>query len=160
MNQRNLGLFVSAAAFAGIAAATSADAKCLAPNGEFELGQYSCLAAGPNNYLARCETDQNVFSWNRIADYCPGGATRIPTAALASSCRGDGQMFPVGSYACLAVAGQGHLARCDVVLNSPSWTKMQESCSATPSPKAAVVPPRSRWLKKALDLPRGLLNRF
>ncbi|UCI24447.1 hypothetical protein [Mesorhizobium sp. B2-8-5] len=160
MNRYTLDLFVSAVAFAVIAAATSADAKCLAPHGEFDLGQYSCLAAGSNDYLARCETDQNVFSWNKIADYCPGGAPRVPTAALGSSCRGDGQTFPVGGYACLVFAGQAHLARCDVVLNSPSWTKMQESCSAMPSPRAAVVPPRSPWLKKALDLPRGLLNRF
>lgn len=159
MKQRNVRLFVSAAVFAGVAMASSADAKCLAPNGEFELGQYSCLATGPNSYLARCENDQNVFSWDRIADYCPGGATRIPRAASASSCRGDGQMFPAGSFACLAVAGQGHLARCDMVLNSPSWTKMQEGCSALPFQKAAEAP-RRNWLKKALDLPRGLLNQF
>ncbi len=159
LNQRNLGLLVSAAAFTGIAAAASAEARCLAPNGQFELGQYSCLAAGPKSYLARCETDQNVFSWNKVADYCPGGATLTPTGALSSSCRGNGQRFPVGSYACLTVTGQGRLARCDAVLNNPSWTAMRETCSAMPLPKVPI-PPRNLWLKRALDIPRSLLNRF
>ncbi|TIM69016.1 MAG: hypothetical protein E5Y52_07115 [Mesorhizobium sp.] len=142
-----------------MAAPTLAEGKCLGPNGEFELGQYSCLAGGPNGYLARCETNQNVFSWNRIADYCPGGAIRVRTDALDASCLSDGQKFPLGSFACLGVAGQSRLARCDMVLNSPSWTKMQESCSAMAPSKAVASPPRP-WLKRALDLPRGLLNRF
>ncbi len=159
MSKRNLRLLVAGAVFAGAAAPSLAAGKCLGPNGEFELGQYSCLATGSNSYLARCEIDRNVFSWNRIADYCPGGATRLRTDALDASCLGDGQKFPVGGFACLDVAGQSRLARCDMVLNSPSWTKMQESCLAMPSPKAVASPPRP-WLKRALDLPRGLWNRF
>lgn len=152
-------LFIAGVAFAVLAAPAMAQQKCIAPAGLFELGQYSCLAVGPQSSLARCEMNLNVLSWKRVLDYCPGGAAQVPTGALASSCRANGQTFPVGGYACLTVAGQGHLARCDVVLNTPSWTTMQESCSAMPPPKAATSPPRP-WFKRALDLPRGLFNTF
>ncbi|UCI21086.1 hypothetical protein FJ970_09090 [Mesorhizobium sp. B2-1-8] len=159
MSKPNLRFFVAGVACFGMAAPTLAEGKCLGPNGEFELGQYSCLAPGPDIYLARCETNQNVFSWNRIAGYCPGGAIPVRTDALSASCLSDGEQFPLGSFACLGVGGQRRLARCDMVLNSPSWTKMLESCSALPSPTAVASPLRP-WIKKALDLPRGLLNHF
>lgn len=154
----NVRLFVVGLAFAGITAPALGQEKCVAPTGQFELGQYSCLAVGAKSHLARCETELNVLSWKSVLDYCPGGAAQMSSpGTVASSCRANDQTFPVGGYACLTATGQGHLARCDMVLNNPSWTKMEESCTAMPPPKTAVSPPRP-WFKRALDLPRGLLR--
>lgn len=49
-------------------------------------------------------------------------------ALAAQECLANGKSFQLGQVACLTLAGKSHLARCDMVLNNTSWTKIQDSC--------------------------------
>ncbi|WP_245465277.1 MULTISPECIES: hypothetical protein [unclassified Mesorhizobium] len=152
-------LFPAAMALVGMMVPAWADGACIANMGRFELGQYACLQAGETSHLARCETNLNILSWKQVLDHCPGGPA--PGPALATSvCRANGQLFPAGGFACLVVAGSTHLARCDTVLNDPSWTKVQEGCPGPPPPE--VLPERQvhPWLKQPLAGPRRLIERL
>ena len=63
---------------------------------------------------------------------CPIGCALAMAAATpafaAQECLANGKSFQLGQVACLTIAGQSHLARCDMVLNNTSWTKIQDSC--------------------------------
>ncbi|MER9295775.1 hypothetical protein NKI38_04650 [Mesorhizobium sp. M0621] len=76
---------------------------------------------------------------------CPIGlafAVAAPAAALADQeCLADGKSYQLGQVACLTVADQSHLARCDMVLNNTSWTKVGDSCPAnTMAPRLHATP--------------------
>ncbi|PZV35279.1 hypothetical protein B5V02_28395 [Mesorhizobium kowhaii] len=80
----------------------------------------------------------------RIA-LCPIGlafAMAAPAAAFADQeCLANGKSYPVGQVACLTIADQSHLARCDMVLNNTSWTKVGDSCPEnTMAPHLHVTP--------------------
>ncbi|UVK45764.1 hypothetical protein BPNPMPFG_001330 [Mesorhizobium sp. AR07] len=80
----------------------------------------------------------------RIA-LCPIGlafAMAAPVAALAAQeCLANGKSYQVGQVACLTIADQSHLARCDMVLNNTSWTKVGDSCPEnTMAPHPHVTP--------------------
>ena len=75
-------------------------------------------------------------------------------AALAApECLANGKSFQLGQSACLTLAGESHLARCDKVLNNSSWTKVADNCPgeappphptaplSTPAPKAVPAEP-------------------
>ncbi|MHA6643394.1 hypothetical protein [Mesorhizobium sp. A623] len=49
-------------------------------------------------------------------------------ASAAPKCLANGQSFAIGQTACLSVSGKDHLARCEIVLNNTSWTKLHEGC--------------------------------
>ncbi|TGV77849.1 hypothetical protein EN801_036415, partial [Mesorhizobium sp. M00.F.Ca.ET.158.01.1.1] len=69
----------------------------------------------------------------RFAHYPIGLAfamTAIVPAFAAPECLANGKSYPVGQVACLTVADQSHLARCDMVLNNTSWTKVCDGCPA------------------------------
>lgn len=152
-------VFYGAVALVGMMVPASADEACIANMGRFELGQYACLQAGATSHLARCEANLNILSWKQVLDHCPGGPT--PGPALATSvCRANGQFFPAGGYACLVVSGSTHLARCDTVLNDPSWTKVQEGCPGPPLPQVVPEPQTHPWLKQPLAVPRRLIERL
>ncbi|TPM31095.1 hypothetical protein FJ955_08750 [Mesorhizobium sp. B2-2-2] len=63
---------------------------------------------------------------------CPIGlvfAMAVPAAALADQeCLANGKSYQVGQVACLTIADKSHLARCEMVLNNTSWTKVQDGC--------------------------------
>ncbi|MER8371684.1 hypothetical protein [Mesorhizobium sp. M1409] len=65
---------------------------------------------------------------------CPIGlafAMAAPASALADQeCLANGKSYQLGQVACLTVGDQSHLARCDMVLNNTSWTKVGDSCPA------------------------------
>lgn len=69
---------------------------------------------------------------------CPIGlalAFATPAPALAAqACLANGKSFEVGETACLTVAGESHLARCDMVLNNTSWTKIKDQCPGENQP--------------------------
>jgi hypothetical protein len=69
-------------------------------------------------------------------------AMAVATPAFAASeCLANGQSFQIGQVACLTVAGKSHLARCDMVLNNTSWTKVQDDCPQnTLAPHLNVTP--------------------
>ena len=73
----------------------------------------------------------------RIA-LCPIGlafAMAAPAAALADQeCLANGKSYQVGQVACLTIAGESHLARCDMVLNNTSWTKIHDDCPGNTPP--------------------------
>src|SRR4051795_2234693 len=76
---------------------------------------------------------------------CPIGfafaTAAIVPAFAAQECLANGKSYPVGQVACLTVADQSHLARCDMVLNNTSWTKVGDSCPAnTMAPHPLVTP--------------------
>lgn len=76
---------------------------------------------------------------------CPIGlaiAMAAPAAAFAAQeCLANGKSYQVGQVACLTVADQSHLARCDMVLNNTSWTKIGDSCPAnTMAPHLQMTP--------------------
>jgi hypothetical protein len=65
---------------------------------------------------------------------CPYAAVLALGAAPAFAdpqCLANGKSFQIGQVACLTLAGQSHLARCDVVLNNTSWTKIKNDCPGT-----------------------------
>ncbi|WP_108723024.1 hypothetical protein [Mesorhizobium sp. ORS 3428] len=76
-----------------------------------------------------------------------------PAPVLADqACLANGKSFKVGETACLTVAGQSHLARCDMVLNNTSWTKVSDICPgenqapklhpiSTPAPNSVPTEP-------------------
>ncbi|MBZ9710527.1 hypothetical protein LB543_27900 [Mesorhizobium sp. ESP7-2] len=76
---------------------------------------------------------------------CPIGlafaTAAVVPAFAAQECLANGKSYPVGQVACLTVADQSHLARCDMVLNNTSWTKVGDSCPAnTTAPHLHVTP--------------------
>ncbi|WP_256750587.1 hypothetical protein [Mesorhizobium sp. Mes31] len=76
---------------------------------------------------------------------CPIGlafAMVAPAAALAAQeCLANGKSYPLGQVVCLTVADKSHLARCEMVLNNTSWTKIQDSCPEnTLAPHPHVTP--------------------
>ncbi|RUU54655.1 hypothetical protein [Mesorhizobium sp. M2C.T.Ca.TU.002.02.1.1] len=72
-------------------------------------------------------------------------ALAAPTPSLAApTCLANGKSFTVGQTACLTVAGESHLARCDMVLNNTSWTKINDECpgeAPRPHPTSISTPP-------------------
>ncbi|MGX7873182.1 hypothetical protein ACVDG5_010655 [Mesorhizobium sp. ORM6] len=76
---------------------------------------------------------------------CPVGlafamAATVPAFA-APECLANGKSYPVGQVACLTVADQSHLARCDMVLNNTSWTTIDDHCPEnTQAPHPQVSP--------------------
>lgn len=72
---------------------------------------------------------------------CPIGcalAMAVVTPAFADAeCLANGKSFQIGQVACLTLAGRSHLARCDMVLNNTSWTRVDDECPGS-------MPPRPR----------------
>jgi hypothetical protein len=63
------------------------------------------------------------------------------TAPAAQACLANGKSFKVGEVACLTVADESQLARCEMVLNNTSWTRLGDSCTAgTPAPPVQMQP--------------------
>ncbi|RWX62438.1 hypothetical protein EN780_26615, partial [Mesorhizobium sp. M4B.F.Ca.ET.089.01.1.1] len=56
------------------------------------------------------------------------------TVLAAQACLANGKSFKIGETACLTIAGESHLARCDMVLNNTSWTKIHDDCPGTTPP--------------------------
>ncbi|OHV68103.1 hypothetical protein LCM4577_24405 [Mesorhizobium sp. LCM 4577] len=71
-------------------------------------------------------------------------ALAVPTPSLAApTCLANGKSFTIGQTACLTVAGESHLARCDMVLNNTSWTKIKDECpgdAPKPHPTSISTP--------------------
>ena len=73
------------------------------------------------------------------------------SAHAAPTCLANGKSFNVGDTACLTVAEDSHFARCEMVLNNTSWTKVKDECpgeapkqhptSTTPAPSPAPTEP-------------------
>lgn len=49
-------------------------------------------------------------------------------AAGTFDCRANGAMIPQGEVACLHLPSGDQLARCEKVLNNPSWVKTGDGC--------------------------------
>ncbi|RWM14474.1 MAG: hypothetical protein E5X53_26485 [Mesorhizobium sp.] len=81
---------------------------------------------------------------------CAAALALAATPAFADpECLANGKAFQIGQVACLTLSGRSHLARCDMVLNNTSWTKIRDECprttlapSATPisTPESGLVP--------------------
>lgn len=76
---------------------------------------------------------------------CPIGlafAMAAPAAAFADQeCLANGKSYQLSQVACLTIADRSHLARCDMVLNNTSWTKIGDSCPEnTLAPHPHVTP--------------------
>lgn len=51
-------------------------------------------------------------------------------------CRANGRWYRQGEMACIELpCSDPHLARCDRVLNNPSWLKLQDECPLTFEPE-------------------------
>ena len=81
--------------------------------------------------------------------FCPCAAALALAATPAFAdpeCLANGKSFQIGQIACLTLAGKSHLARCDMVLNNTSWTKIRDDCPenmpTTPitTPAPSLVP--------------------
>lgn len=70
----------------------------------------------------------------------------------AQACLANGKSYTIGEQACLTLGGESHLARCDMVLNNTSWTKVKDECPgeapkphptsiSTPAPNTAPTEP-------------------
>ena len=71
-------------------------------------------------------------------------ALTAPTPSLAApTCLANGKSFNVGQTACLTLNGESHLARCDMVLNNTSWTRIKDECpgeAPKPHPTSISTP--------------------
>nr|WP_292869200.1 hypothetical protein [Mesorhizobium sp.] len=69
-------------------------------------------------------------------------ALATPAAAFAAQeCLANGKSYQVGQVACLTIADRSHLARCDMVLNNTSWTKVDAKCPGnTMAPHLQMTP--------------------
>ncbi|TGT75538.1 hypothetical protein EN802_04650 [bacterium M00.F.Ca.ET.159.01.1.1] len=71
-------------------------------------------------------------------------ALAAPTLSPAApTCLANGKSFNVGQTACLTIAGESHLARCDMVLNNTSWTRIKDECpgdAPKPHPTSISTP--------------------
>ncbi|QPC87552.1 hypothetical protein GA830_12935 [Mesorhizobium sp. NBSH29] len=54
----------------------------------------------------------------------------LPVAADDFDCRAKGVMLPQGALTCLRLPIGDQLARCDRVVNNPSWSKVQDGCES------------------------------
>ena len=72
---------------------------------------------------------------------CAAALALAATSAFADPhCLANGKSFQIGQVACLTLAGQSHLARCDTVLNNTSWKKIQGDCPGTLAPHQPATP--------------------
>lgn len=144
----------------GTLQAAAAEPRCLSQDGTFGVGQYACLNVGDRGKLALCETTQGVMSWRTVQDYCPGNLPQqAPQAAESEpNCLANLKSYGTGRLACLDVGGVRYLARCDLVLNASSWTKVQDDCPGNPPLNVQQEPDEGSW--KALKKPRQLLDRL
>ncbi|WP_027167249.1 hypothetical protein [Mesorhizobium sp. WSM3224] len=71
-------------------------------------------------------------------------ALAVATPSLAApTCLANGKSYNVGETACLTLAGESHLARCDMVLNNTSWTRIKDQCpgeAPKPHPTSLSTP--------------------
>lgn len=150
----------AAAVVTGASQAAAAEPQCLAAGEAFGVGQYACLNVGDKGRLALCETAENAMNWRQVGDYCPGGysAAPSPPADQAANCLANARSFGAGRFACLRVGGDSYLARCDLVLNASSWTKVEDDCPGDPPLDAGHAPDDGAW--KPLKKPRELLDRL
>lgn len=77
-NARLLLLAAFAPVFAGalpsLSFAASSDAPCTCryrDGTKYQLGQMVCIDVGAQAYLARCERNLNVTTWQKLQDGCP-----------------------------------------------------------------------------------------
>jgi hypothetical protein len=65
----------------------------------------------------------------------------VPRPSLAApACLADGKSFAIGQTACLTLEGESHLARCDMVLNNTSWTRIKDGCPGeAPKPRPTSI---------------------
>lgn len=68
-------------------------------------------------------------------------ALAAPAPSLAApACLANGKSFAIGQTACLTLAGESHLARCDMVLNNTSWTRIKDECPGeAPKPRPTSI---------------------
>ena len=71
-------------------------------------------------------------------------AFAVPTPVTAAQeCLANGKSYSIGEQACLTLADESHLARCDMVLNNTSWTKVKDECpgeAPKPHPTSISTP--------------------
>jgi hypothetical protein len=66
--------------------------------------------------------------------------TSATPVLAAQECLANGKSFQVGQVTCLTIADESHLARCDMVLNNTSWTKIHDDCPGnTPPPHPTSI---------------------
>lgn len=139
--------------------AAAADPRCLAQGETFDIGQYACLDVGERGRLALCETAEGAMNWRTVQDHCPDSeADRAPRAKESANCLANAQSFGAGKFACLSVDGSRYLARCDLVLNTSSWTRVENDCPGNPPLNVQQETDDGSW--KALRKPRELLDRL
>nr|WP_245452048.1 hypothetical protein [Mesorhizobium waimense] len=56
-------------------------------------------------------------------------------AFTAPECLANGKSFQIGQVACLTLGNESHLARCEMVLNNTSWTKIHDDCPGNTPPR-------------------------
>ena len=151
----------AAAVVTGASQAAATQPQCLSQGEGFGIGQYACLNVGARGRLALCETAQGAMNWRTVENYCPGGdngAVPVLPAEQAANCLANAQAYGAGQLACLRVGGDSYLARCDLVLNTSSWTKVQDDCPGNPPLNVQQETDDGSW--KALQKPRELLDRL
>lgn len=66
-----------AGAFPSMTFAASSDPPCTCryrDGTKYQLGQMVCIDVGSQAYLARCERNLNVTTWQKLQDGCPQAA--------------------------------------------------------------------------------------
>jgi hypothetical protein len=54
---------------------------------------------------------------------------RGPIPEIPCYCRTGERQFEMGETTCLRIRGRAELARCEMVLNNPSWTLLNRPCN-------------------------------
>ena len=92
-----------------------------------------------------------------IASLLVAGALLVHAAGAHTThpcpCRYSGGVAPPGTVICLNVNGSRSLARCEMVLNNPSWHILQEPCPIASLIKPALPIDQVPWFSRRLDMP-------
>jgi hypothetical protein len=54
---------------------------------------------------------------------------RGPVPEIPCYCRTAERQFEMGETTCLRIGGRAELARCEMILNNPSWTLLNRPCN-------------------------------
>ena len=54
---------------------------------------------------------------------------REPVPVVPCYCRTGERNFDMGETTCIRIEGRAELARCEMVLNNPSWTLLKRPCN-------------------------------
>ena len=67
--------------------------------------------------------------WPALAQGKFAPIPRGPVPDIPCYCRTSDRNFDMGETACIRIEGRAELARCDMMQNNPTWTRLNRPCN-------------------------------